>query len=614
MESAEQDLLKTAKRLELEKLAAITFSPASLAGLEELLHDTYIKQIPEPIDYHNRVDLVRIFNVMAREIYGKGNSSPVVEEYGSFVMDIFNKKSDLDLSINFNNSTEVGRQRKISTLRKFNKKLCSIQRRGHITSVQLIMTAKVPIIKLTDRGTGIECDLSVENRDGIAKSRIIHSISAIDERFRKLCFLAKSWAQAQNINSSKDRTLNSLSIVSLVAFHLQTCNPPILPPFSALLKEGADPESVTRAVKNYANYGKKNSDSLAKLFITLFVKLASVEQLWQNGLCISLYEGSWILKSWGRKSYSISIEDFTDPSQNFSRAVGPEEVNTIYGCIHRSLNFILRFLDGQMQGKELMPLLFERHTLSTFGVEGIRTMNENENNLPTPEDAFPSKRRRLEGGVVQNQVVTQGSQGTEPGSGGMQPGKTAFDNASASFTHSTGHHCYDRRLVPSLDDYGSVAISHQNTVAPVGNGVIHSPLPSTSHNPPIQPQSVKFLSSSRTSDKNSVAVIEDGINYSPSPSISHDLPIRSGRIPPVNFLASFATSHQNDVASIGNGLIHSQPPPRSRDPPIHSQRIPSENFIASVVRMSHQKVHLPPPSTRHSPYRAEHTLHNHRRI
>ncbi|KAL1347021.1 hypothetical protein AAHE18_08G228300 [Arachis hypogaea] len=310
MESAEQDLLKTAKRLELEKLAAITFSPASLAGLEELLHDTYIKQIPEPIDYHNRVDLVRIFNVMAREIYGKGNSSPVVEEYGSFVMDIFNKKSDLDLSINFNNSTEVDRQRKISTLRKFNKKLCSIQRRGHITSLQLIMTAK-----------------------------------------------AKSWAQAQNINSSKDRTLNSLSIVSLVAFHLQTCNPPILPPFSALLKEGADPESVTRAVKNYANYGKKNTDSLAKLFITLFVKLASVEQLWQNGLCISLYEGSWILKSWGRKSYSISIEDFTDPSQNFSRAVGSEEVNTIYGCIHRSLNFILRFLDGQMQGKELMPLL-----------------------------------------------------------------------------------------------------------------------------------------------------------------------------------------------------------------------------------------------------------------
>ena len=61
--------------------------------------------------------------------------------------------------------------------------------KGHITSVELIITARVPIIKLTDRGTGIECDLSVENRDGIAKSYIIRAISAIDERFRKLCFL-----------------------------------------------------------------------------------------------------------------------------------------------------------------------------------------------------------------------------------------------------------------------------------------------------------------------------------------------------------------------------------------------------------------------------------------
>lgn len=60
---------------------------------------------------------------------------------------------------------------------------------GHVTGVQPVMTARVPIIKVTDRGTGIECDLSVDNRDGIAKSHIIYAISAIDERFRKLSFL-----------------------------------------------------------------------------------------------------------------------------------------------------------------------------------------------------------------------------------------------------------------------------------------------------------------------------------------------------------------------------------------------------------------------------------------
>lgn len=77
------------------------------------------------------------------------------------------------------------------------------------------------------------------------------------------------WAKANDINSSKDRTMSSMAIIALVAFHLQvlndsfpvlililfcnctiltsnffqiafgsvqTRNPPILPPFLALLR------------------------------------------------------------------------------------------------------------------------------------------------------------------------------------------------------------------------------------------------------------------------------------------------------------------------------------------------------------------------------------------
>lgn len=60
---------------------------------------------------------------------------------------------------------------------------------GHVTRLQTITTARVPVVKVIDCGTGIECDLSVENRDGIAKSQIVNMISMIDERFRKLSFL-----------------------------------------------------------------------------------------------------------------------------------------------------------------------------------------------------------------------------------------------------------------------------------------------------------------------------------------------------------------------------------------------------------------------------------------
>ncbi|KAG5046027.1 hypothetical protein JHK86_015433 [Glycine max] len=308
-EDSFSDLIKMAKKLESDILAKINFSSAHVIDLDRLLCDTFIRQCPTPLDYDNRRDLVHIFNTMTKEIYGNGDGSPVVEEYGSFVMDMFDGKSDIDLSLNFNNSIEVSRQKKISALYRFNKKLQSIQSKGHVTGLQLIFSARVPIIKVTDSGTGIECDLSVDNRDGINKSHIIRAISDIDERFRKLCFLMKSWAKVHDINSPKDSTLSSFSIVSFVAFHLQTRNPPILPPFSILLKEGDNPAYVAKVVETYFNYGKQNKESLAMLFITLLVKLASVENLWQKGFCASLYEGSWILKSW-KCSYSMSVIKF----------------------------------------------------------------------------------------------------------------------------------------------------------------------------------------------------------------------------------------------------------------------------------------------------------------
>ncbi|KAJ7957084.1 protein HESO1-like isoform X1 [Quillaja saponaria] len=479
MESSERVPKKEAKECESKELARIKIPAALASNLNALLQDAYAIRSPKPIDYFNRTDLVRIFNVIAKEIYGNSGNSPVVEGYGSFVMDMFSVRSDLDLSINFSNSAvEIPRHRKIETLRKFAKKLYSIQRGGHVAGVQTIMTARVPIVKVTDRGTGIECDLSVDNRDGIGKSQIIHAISAIDERFKKLSLLMKTWAKVHNINSSKDRTLNSLSIISIVAFHLQTCNPPILPPFSALFKEGTDPATVTAVIRNYLNYGKKNNQSLAELFITLFVKLASVEFLWGKGLCVSLYEGSWVFKSWDFRNL-INIEDFTDRSENVARAVGTEEVKKIYRCIHDSLHYIVSFLDGQLQGTKLMDLLFGTYTISTVGNRGtgdvdvrnahnsqqakrIRLMQVGEENQPKKTS---EQNLLVEGwGGKQQQRACVGAQQTDGRSGMRLARLETLQNVATSFVPAASrhspqvahglynnlHYSYDPLKVPSV--------------------------------------------------------------------------------------------------------------------------------------------------------------------
>ncbi|RZC65048.1 hypothetical protein C5167_008738 [Papaver somniferum] len=353
MASEETDLPQRAKKFELKRSQKIRFSPSSITNVDELLHDVYVARSPRPHEYHHRRDLVRIFNLLAREI-----------------------------------DDNFSRKEKIAALRKFADFVYTLQLKGHVFGVRPIMGAKVHIVKVVDRGTGIECDISVENKDGIAKSQIVHIISAIDERFQKLCFLIKAWGNAHDINSPKDRTLSSLSLILLVALHLQTRKPPILPPFSVLFKEGSDPENVGKAVHKFLYYGQNNKESVGELFITLLIKLDSVRKLWAEGLCASTYEGSWICKKWGSRSGNLSVEDFTDRSQNVARAVGAEQVKKIYKCIKSSLDQMLAFMYGQIQAPKVRDLMFGSDYVPNEEVSNLVNVNL-KRSFPT-DDPAPS--------------------------------------------------------------------------------------------------------------------------------------------------------------------------------------------------------------------------------
>ncbi|XP_010507214.1 PREDICTED: protein HESO1-like [Camelina sativa] len=305
----------------------------NLVDLDKVLNDVYCSFRPVSADYDIRKELVRSLNVMAVDIYGDSEEkSPVLEAYGSFVMDMYTSQSDLDVSINFVNGTsEVTREKKIQILERFAEKLRSLEGEGHVRNVESIVTARVPIVKFFDHGAAVECDLSVENKDGILNSQIIRIISQLDGRFQKLCMLVKHWAKAHDVNSALHRTLNSVSITMLVALHLQTQYPPILPPFSMLFQDGMDPPNVEKRTQKFLNWGQRNQESLGRLFATFFIKLQSVEFLWRQGLCVSVLNGLWIAKKWKKFGIaSISVEDFTNVSQNVSRRVNGAGAKKIY--------------------------------------------------------------------------------------------------------------------------------------------------------------------------------------------------------------------------------------------------------------------------------------------
>ncbi|KAL6838458.1 hypothetical protein ACP4OV_031703 [Aristida adscensionis] len=360
-----QELQRHAECLELEELAAISVDPTLLPTLNDLLLQVYAMIRPKPVDYEQRWALVDAFKKMVNQKFGNYNGFPVVEAFGSFTMDLFTPRSDLDLSVNFSDDSEdqYTRKKKISVIRKISKILYSHQKEGHgiCCGVLPIVSARVPILKVIDRGTGIECDISVENKDGMTRSMIFKYISSLDERFQILSYLVKFWAKVHDLNSPRELTMSSMSIISFVAFHLQfmqTRHPPILPAFSALLKDGLDCANVERNILLFKGFGSRNKESVAELFVSLMSKLLSAESLWEHGLCASNFEASWISKFWKKGVGNLSVEDFLDRSQNFARSVGKVQMQKICKCLRDCALNLSDFMRGKIDTSKLKTLLF----------------------------------------------------------------------------------------------------------------------------------------------------------------------------------------------------------------------------------------------------------------
>ncbi|XP_024009401.1 protein HESO1 [Eutrema salsugineum] len=361
--------------------------------LDKLLDDVYCSVRPVTANYDTRKDMVKFLNAIAFDIYGEYvDSIPVLEAYGSFVMDTFSSQSDLDVSINFGNETsEISREKKLQILERFAEKLRSLQEQGRIRSVQAIWTATVPILRFVDEEIAVECDLSVDSKDGILSSQIIEIISRIDDRFQKLCLLIKHWAKAHEVNDTSQQTLNSLSITLLVAHHLQTQDPPILPPFSLLFKDGVDPLNVEKRSHSFLNWGQQNKESLSRLFVTFFVKLQSVEFLWGKELCVSLLNGLWISKT---ITGSIKVLDIIDVSNNVARCVTGKGAKKVYRCINKTVEELFEFLDGKINATHLRDNLFTHQAF----VEPPEEEDHHDKRVCSEKNGHLVQHRRHDGG------------------------------------------------------------------------------------------------------------------------------------------------------------------------------------------------------------------------
>ena len=96
-------------------------------------------------------------------------------------------------------------------------------------SLILVPASRIPILKFTEKETGLEVDFNVNNILAINNSDLIYTYCQIDQRFHILCMFLKYWAKKVDIIGAAYGYLSSYALTLMLIAFLQSRSPPVLP-------------------------------------------------------------------------------------------------------------------------------------------------------------------------------------------------------------------------------------------------------------------------------------------------------------------------------------------------------------------------------------------------
>ncbi|XP_035162958.2 poly(A) RNA polymerase, mitochondrial isoform X2 [Callithrix jacchus] len=101
--------------------------------------------------------------------------------------------------------------------------------------VQKILNARCPLVRFSHQASGLQCDLTTNNRIALTSSELLYIYGALDSRVRALVFTVRCWARAHSLTSSiPGAWITNFSLTMMVIFFLQRRSPPILPTLDSL--------------------------------------------------------------------------------------------------------------------------------------------------------------------------------------------------------------------------------------------------------------------------------------------------------------------------------------------------------------------------------------------
>jgi len=281
-------------------------------------------------------------------LFRRFGKNAVVEVFGSSVTNLSIGTGDLDLCLSFKNKTP----------RKVLRKISGLLHEEGMEDIQLIPKARIPIVKFKDPRSGLDVDISLDNRLAIYNSMMLKSY-AQEERLRLLVQMVKYWASRRGINNAFEGSLSSYAWTLLTIQHAQMAQPPLVPN----RQESCPSRPLSFHGEKYdvgfddEVFATNNTQSLASLLISFFDRFAT---RWDwDSMVVSIRNGKALStksKKWehtgplplevvtgaddGWMEHVMPIEDPFDHEHDLSRVVRAEGAMSIQNEFMRAINML----------------------------------------------------------------------------------------------------------------------------------------------------------------------------------------------------------------------------------------------------------------------------------